>query len=50
MGWKYEVEIYFSEREEWKTGYMGNSLFKAIRALVRTKKRLPGRAYRLVVR
>lgn len=51
MGWKYETEIYMYEDEgEWVTGYMGNSLFKAVRSVLRLRKENPGRAYRLVIR
>lgn len=50
MGWKFEVETFFYEDNNWKTGYMGNSLFGAIRGILRHRKHYPGRCYRLVIR
>ncbi len=55
MGWKYETELYMFENSKnydecWVTGYMGNSLIKAIQSVRRMRRSEPGRAYRLVIR
>lgn len=52
MGWKYEVETYYYEnsRPDWETSYQGDSLWRAVRALLKARKAEPGRCYRLVVR
>ena len=51
MGWKYEVETFFYEEDGiWKTGYVGNSLFGAIRGILKHRKEFPGRCYRLIIR
>lgn len=50
MGWKYEVEVFIYEEDLWKTGYMGNSMYKAVRSILRLRKQYPGRAYRLIIR
>lgn len=51
MGWKYETEIYMHEgNPQWVTAYMGNSLFTAVRTILRLRKDNPGRAYRMIIR
>lgn len=50
MGWKFETEVFIYEENKWKTGYMGNSLIKAVLSIRRLRKDNPGRAYRIIIR
>lgn len=50
MGWKYETEIFMYEHERWQTDYQGQSLFAAVRSVLRLRKEHPGRAYQIRLR
>lgn len=50
MGWKYEVSMFMHERGGYHTYEETNSLFRAVRTLMKLRRNAPGRAYKLVIR